>query len=113
MAQDIEKRRCICTPSVPGMRVLTFPDGSKAAVVGLEDILVGIYSEGRQASEETAKEIVSRLGAKNYIPSSDCARKEYSELLLKEYEKYCQDRSGAQPGGEGSKPVDRQAKCAN
>ncbi|MDD3846916.1 MAG: hypothetical protein PHC90_11225 [Syntrophorhabdaceae bacterium] len=90
MSQDIEKRRYCCTPSMPGMRVLTFPDGSKTGVVGLEDVLAGVYSEGRQVNAETAEEIVKRLAVKNYIPSSDLARKEYSEVLLKEYGRYCQ-----------------------
>jgi hypothetical protein len=40
-------------------------------------------------NEETAEEIINRLEAKkNYIPSSDRARKEYSYVLLKEYRKY-------------------------
>jgi hypothetical protein len=99
MSQDIEKRRYICTPSVPGMRVLTFPDGTKAGVVGLEDVLAGVCAEGRQVNAETAGEIVSRLAAKNYIPSSDLARREYAELLLKEYGRYCQYVRATKPGG--------------
>ena len=104
MSQDIEKRRYMCTPSMPGMRVLTFPDGTKAGVVGLEDVLAGVYSEGRQVSAETAEEIVSRLAVKNYIPSSDVARKEYAELLLKEYGRYCQYVCEMQPGGIDPRP---------
>jgi len=100
MSQDIEKRRYLCcTPSVPGMRVLTFPDGSKAAVVGLDDVLAAVYAEGGQVNAETAEEIVNRLAAKNYIPSSDVARKEYAEVLLKEYGKYREHGGVGQPGG--------------
>ena len=107
MSQDIEKRRYICIPSMPGMRILTFPDGSKAAVVGLEDILADICSEGRQVNEETAGELVDRLAMKNYIPSSDGARKEYSGVLLKEYERYCKNGRERQPGGVDPEPADR------
>jgi|GEM_PF-439519 len=104
MSQDVEKRRYICTPSVPGMRVLTFPDGTKAGVVGLEDVLAAVYSEGRQVNAETAGEIVRRLAGKNYIPSSDSARKEYAEVLLKEYGRYCQYVREAQPDEIGPGP---------
>jgi predicted transcriptional regulator len=60
----------------------------------LDEILADLYSEGRQVNEETAKEIINRLEAKkNYIPSSDHARKEYAYILLKEYRKYVKDRA--------------------
>jgi hypothetical protein len=52
------------------------------------------YSEGRKATDETAEEIIKRLEAKkNYIPSSERARKEYSYVLLKEYRMYIKDRA--------------------
>jgi hypothetical protein len=35
---------------------------------------------------------------KNYIPSSDSARKEYAYVLLKEYRKYVKTRAGDSPG---------------
>jgi hypothetical protein len=55
-----------------------------------------LYSEGRKATDETAEEIIKRLEEKrNYIPSSERARKEYSYVLLKEYRKYVKDRSGS------------------
>ena len=42
---------------------------------------------------ETAEEIINRLEAKkNYIPSSDRTRKQYSYVLLKEYRKYVASR---------------------
>lgn len=107
MSQDIEKRRYCCTPSAPGVRVLTFPDGSKAAVIGLEDILAGICSEGRQVNEETAREIVDRVAVRNYIPSSDRARMEYSDVLLEEYKKYCQYGCEGQSGGIDPEPTGR------
>jgi predicted transcriptional regulator len=69
--------------------MLSFPDDTQIGVNGLDDILSDLYHEGRQVNEETAEEIINRLEAKkNYIPSSDRARKEYSYVLLKEYRKY-------------------------
>ncbi len=54
-----------------------------------------LYAEGRKANDETAEEIIGRLEEKkNYIPSSEQARKEYAYVLLKEYRTYVKDRSG-------------------
>jgi hypothetical protein len=51
--------------------MLKFPDGSQIRVNGLSEMLADLYSEGRQANQETAKEIMDRLEAKkNYIRSS-------------------------------------------
>jgi hypothetical protein len=42
----------------------------------------------------TAEEIIERLEASNnFIPSSECARKEYAYVLRNEYRKYLKDRS--------------------
>jgi hypothetical protein len=74
--------------------MLSFPDDVQVRVNGLDETLADVYSEGRQANDETAKEIINRLEAnKNYIPSSDRARKEYSYVLLKEYRKYVKGRA--------------------
>jgi len=69
--------------------MLKFPDDTQIRVNGLNEILADIYSEGRQANQETAEEIMNRLEAKkNHIPSSDRARKEYAYVLLTEYRKH-------------------------
>jgi hypothetical protein len=74
--------------------MLKFPDDTQVSVVGLDDIMAELYSEHRNATDETAEEIIKRLEArKNYIPSSERARKEYAYALLKEYRKYLRDRS--------------------
>jgi len=73
--------------------MLRFPDDTRVRVNGLNEILADLYSEGRQANQETAEEIINRLEAKkNYIPSSDRTRKEFSYVLLKEYKKYTAER---------------------
>ncbi len=74
--------------------MLNFPDDTQVRVAGLDGIMVELYSEGRQANEDTAKEIIKRLEAgKNYIPSSDRVRREYSYVLLKEYRKYVKEQA--------------------
>ncbi len=74
--------------------MLRFPDDTRVRVNGLNEILADLYSEGRQASQETVEEIINRLEAKkNYIPSSDRVRKEYAYVLLKEYRKYVKSRA--------------------
>jgi Ca2+-binding EF-hand superfamily protein len=74
--------------------MLKFVDDTKVGVVGLEDIMSELHSEGRKATDETAEEIIRRLEARNnYIPSSERVRKEYAYVLLKEYRRYVKDRS--------------------
>jgi len=91
MSRDTEKGMYCCVPPMPGRRMLVFPGGSQAGVMGLDEILAAVYAEGRRVSVDTAEEIVERLAVKNYIvPSS---RKEYRDLLLQEYRKYVESRA--------------------
>lgn len=74
--------------------MLKFIDDTEIGVFGLDETLADLYSEGRQANDDTAEEIIKRLEAhKNYIPSSDRARKEYVYVLLKEYRKYLKSQT--------------------
>lgn len=58
------------------------------------EIFAGLCAEGRAANRETADEIMNRLEAKeNYIPSSESTRREYRNLLLKEYRGYISSRA--------------------
>ena len=46
-----------------------------------------LYSVGKQANKETADEIIAGLEAMGtYIPNSEVVRREYRNVLLKEYE---------------------------
>lgn len=84
--------------------MLRFADGTQTAVVGLNEILADIFAEGRQANQETAEEIISRLEKKNYIPSSYVTRREYAYVLLNEYREYIKardDNDPKQPSGPG------------
>ncbi len=78
--------------------MLKFPDGTQVRVTDLDEILAGLYSEGKQADQGTAQEIIRRLEAhKNFIPSSDLARREYAYVLLKEYREYIAGRRDKSP----------------
>jgi len=75
---------------------LRFSDGIQIRVNGLDEILAELYSEGRQANQETAEEILDRLEKNdNYIPPS--ARREYKSVLLKEYRDYVAGRKNKAP----------------
>jgi len=76
--------------------MLKFVDDTEVGVVGLDDIMSELHSEGRKATAETAEEIIKRLEARNnYIPSSERVRKEYSYVLLNEYRTYVKNRSAS------------------
>jgi hypothetical protein len=77
-----------CTVPMDGVRMLTFSDGTKSGVVGLDEILFDMYREERKATVETAEEIVERLSIKNYIVPS--VKSKYAALLLEEYEGFVQ-----------------------
>ncbi len=71
--------------------MLRFPDGTRVRVNGLNEIMAELYSEGRQPDKETVEEILDRLEKNNnYIPPS--ARREYKNILLKEYRDYVEGR---------------------
>jgi guanylate kinase len=74
--------------------MLKFPDGTRVRINGLPEVLTGLYAERRQANRETAEEIIRRLEEqKNFIPSADHVRREYSNALLKEYMQYLNERA--------------------
>jgi hypothetical protein len=76
--------------------MLRFLDGTKVRVIGLDEILANLYSEGRQPNMETAEEILDRLEKNNnYISAS--ARREYKSVLLKEYRDYVAVRKNKTP----------------
>ena len=63
-------------------------------LIGLDEIMAELYSEGRKATDETAEAIIKKLEARNnYIPPSERIRKEYAYALLKEYRMYVKERS--------------------
>lgn len=76
--------------------MLRFADHTQVRVNCLDEILAQLYSEGKQANNETGEEILDRLERhNNYIPPS--ARREYKSALLKEYREYIADRKKEVP----------------
>jgi hypothetical protein len=74
--------------------MLKFLDDTQFSVFGLYEILADVYAEGRKANDETAEEIITRLEAmKNYIPSSESARRDYRYVLLREYKTYIKEQA--------------------
>jgi hypothetical protein len=74
--------------------MLKFPDDTQIRVTGLIEIMADLNAEDRPANMATAEEILNRLETKkNYIPSSDRARREYTYVLLKEYRVFLTSRA--------------------
>ena len=74
--------------------MLKFLDDTQFSLFGLDEILAELYAEGGKANDETAEEIITRLEAmKNYISSSESARREYRYILLKEFRQYIKDQT--------------------
>jgi hypothetical protein len=94
---DVEERMAFeimggCCAQPKGLTKITFLDGTQISVIGLEEILTAACAEGKPANLETAKEMLKKVEAKNYVAS--CSREEYPDLLLKEYRKYLERREG-------------------
>lgn len=92
MPSDTPKGIFCCVPPTPGRRTLTFSDGTRVGVMGLNEILADMYAENRQVNQETADEMVDRLSENNYITPS--FRQQYCEVLLNEYRQYVKIRTG-------------------
>jgi hypothetical protein len=70
-----------------------------------------VYSVGKGANKETVEEIIAGLEAMgNYISDSELVRREYRNVLLKEYEEFVatHDREGkstiSSSASEGESP---------
>ena len=37
---------CCCVPPAPGLRLLTFPDGTQSGVFGLDEAFAAVYAKG-------------------------------------------------------------------
>ena len=77
---------CCCVPPAPGLRLLTFPDGTQSGVFGLDEAFAAVYAEGGQVHPETAEEIIEQLSVKNYIAPT--IRQKYFDLIIEEYGRY-------------------------
>ena len=79
-----------CIPPTRGYRLLTFPDGSQAGVMGLDELFDIAYREGKAPDPSVAASLVDRLSEKNYIPPDQSGA--YEEVVLREYQKFFEGR---------------------
>ena len=78
-----------CCPAAAARMVkkLTPPDGSQVGIVNLESILKEVTDLKLVDNEAIKKELLQRVKIYNYVaPAAD---NEYSEALLKEYQRQC------------------------
>lgn|GEM_PF-291771 len=86
-------------------RTLRFIDGTQVALSNLHEIMGELYSVGKKANRETVEEIIAGLEAMgNYISDSELVRREYRNVLLKEYEEFVatHDREGKDKMASGT-----------
>jgi hypothetical protein len=88
-----------CGTSVKGYRLLVFPDGSQAGIIGLDKIFDDAYSEKKRPHLTVAAAMVRMLSENNYIASSQ--RPEYEAVVLGEYQKFYEAR---EKNGAGNVP---------
>jgi hypothetical protein len=79
-----------CIPPTKGYRLLTFPDGSQAGVMGLDEVFDEACREGKMPGPSVAAGFVDRLSEKNYIAPDQVSA--YEEVVLKEYRKFFEAR---------------------
>ena len=78
-----------CCPAAAARMVkkLTPPDGSQVGIVNLANILNEVANLKLADNEAIKKELLKRVKIYNYVPPA--ADNEYSEALLKEYQRQC------------------------
>lgn len=106
MADRGDAGPCCCGQPVQDFRMLRFPDGGQAGVVGLGAILGEMAAAGKPVAAGTAEEIVEKLAQRNYVPAS--AHPQYRDVVLREYAAYIERRGGS--GGTGRSPVSRDGR---
>jgi hypothetical protein len=85
-----------CAPVVKGFRLLTFPDGSQAGVMGLEKVFDDAYREGKRPDQSVANELVSKVSENNYIPPDGWS--DYEAVVLTEYRKFFEAKEKGKAG---------------
>ena len=76
---------------VRGVRMITFPDGTKSGIIGLNEVMEYLYQEGKLATDAVAEEMMEALESRNYFPPSE--RHIYKFLLLEEYRRFLEFKS--------------------
>ena len=71
--------------------MITFPDGTKSGISGLDAVMADLYRQGKPANDAVASEIIERLESHNYFAPSE--RHIYKYLLLAEYRRFLEFKS--------------------
>jgi HD superfamily phosphodiesterase len=71
--------------------MITFPDGTKTGIYGLDAVMEEMYREGKPVNDATALEMMERLEGSNYFARS--VRHIYKNLLRAEYRRYLEMKS--------------------
>jgi hypothetical protein len=66
------------------IRILTFPNGVKTGIIGLDDIMKEVVGLGFTDAPTIKSELLQRVKADNYVEPR--VEGEYKEVLFKEYE---------------------------
>lgn len=66
--------------------MITFPDGTRSGIYGLDAVMEDMYRQGKPADDATALEIMEILESSNYFAPS--VRHIYKYLLRAEYRRY-------------------------
>lgn len=71
--------------------MITFPDGTRTGIYGLDAVMEEMYREGKPANDAAALEMMERLDDSNYFAPS--VRHIYKYLLRAEYKRYLEMKS--------------------
>jgi hypothetical protein len=71
---------------MPGVTILTFPDGSQCVVTGLNEVFSDMYDKRKPANLLTARKIAKKVAVTRCIDKS--IRHQFRHLLQEEYRKY-------------------------
>ncbi len=78
-------------PNAPTVsrKTIRFIDGTQIALSNLHEIMAELNSVGKKPNKETIDEIIAGLEAMgNYIPDSEVIRRDYRNVLMKEYREF-------------------------
>jgi len=71
--------------------MITFPDGTKSGIIGLDAVMEDLYRQGKPANDAAAVEMIERLEMHNYFAPSQLYI--YKSLLLAEYRRFLEMKS--------------------
>jgi hypothetical protein len=82
-------------PNAPTVsrKTIRFIDGTQIALSNLHEIMAELYAVGKRPTRATIDEIIAGLEAMgNYIPDSEVVRRDYRDVLMKEYTEFVEIR---------------------